>query len=225
MFLLARLDAGRPLAADPVDLTQLVVDSISDAHAAGPEHRWKLRIPDEAVTVTGDATRLAQVLANLLTNARVHTPPGTSVTAGLDTTPSHVILSVSDNGPGIPRALLPHVFGRFARGDTSRSRAAGSTGLGLAIAHAVTTAHGGTLRVDSVPGSTTFMVALPKVPEYADLPAPSVTQLPVAQLPGPEQAGPEQAGSEQAGPEQAGPSGSVLPDRASAGPRPASPRS
>ncbi|MDT7623127.1 MAG: two-component system, OmpR family, sensor kinase [Pseudonocardiales bacterium] len=230
MFLLARLDAGRPLAADPVDLTQLVVDSISDAHAAGPEHRWKLRIPDEAVTVTGDATRLAQVLANLLTNARVHTPPGTSVTAGLDTTPSHVILSVSDNGPGIPRALLPHVFGRFARGDTSRSRAAGSTGLGLAIAHAVTTAHGGTLRVDSVPGSTTFMVALPKVPEYADLPAPSVTQLPVAQLPGPEQAGPEQAGpeqagSEQTGPEQAGPSGPVLPDRASAGPRPASPRS
>jgi two-component system OmpR family sensor kinase len=220
MFLLARLDAGRPLAADPVDLTQLVVDSISDAHAAGPEHRWKLRIPDEAVTVTGDATRLAQVLANLLTNARVHTPPGTSVTAGLDTTPSRVILSVSDNGPGIPRALLPHVFGRFARGDTSRSRAAGSTGLGLAIAHAVTTAHGGTLRVDSVPGRTTFMVALPKVTEYADLPAPSVAQVPVAQLPGP-----ERAVSEQAGPEQAGPSGPVLPDRASAGPRPASPRS
>ncbi|MDT7585278.1 MAG: two-component system, OmpR family, sensor kinase, partial [Pseudonocardiales bacterium] len=111
------------------------------------------------------------------------------------------------------------------RGDTSRSRAAGSTGLGLAIAHAVTTAHGGTLRVDSVPGRTTFMVALPKVTEYADLPAPSVAQVPVAQLPGPELAGPEQAGPEQAGPEQAGPSGPVLPDRASAGPRPASPRS
>ncbi|MDT7774134.1 MAG: two-component system, OmpR family, sensor kinase, partial [Pseudonocardiales bacterium] len=164
--------------------------------------------------------------------------------------PSHVILSVSDNGPGIPRALLPHVFGRFARGDTSRSRAAGSTGLGLAIAHAVTTAHGGTLRVDSVPGRTTFMVALPKVPEYADLPAPSVALLPVSEQTGPEQAvskravseqtgseqagleqavseqaGSEQAGLEQAVSEQAGPSGPVLPDRASAGPRPASPRS
>jgi two-component system OmpR family sensor kinase len=161
MFLLARLDAGRPLSTDPVDLSQLVVDSISDAHAAGPEHRWRLDIPDEAVMVTGDATRLAQVLGNLLTNARVHTPPGTSVTAALEATPEHAVLRVSDNGPGIPPALLPHVFGRFARGDTSRSRAAGSTGLGLAIAHAVATAHGGTLRVSSVPGQTTFTVILP----------------------------------------------------------------
>jgi two-component system OmpR family sensor kinase len=164
MFLLARLDAGRPLSTDAVDLSQLVVDSISDAHAAGPEHRWRLDIPDEAVTVTGDATRLAQVLGNLLTNARVHTPPGTSVTAALEATAEHAVLRVSDNGPGIPPALLPHVFGRFARGDTSRSRAAGSTGLGLAIAHAVTTAHGGTLRVSSVPGQTTFTVTLPRYP-------------------------------------------------------------
>jgi two-component system OmpR family sensor kinase len=162
MFLLARLDAGRPLSTDPVDLSQLVVDSISDAHAAGPEHRWRLDIPDEAVTVTGDATRLAQVLGNLLTNARVHTPPGTLVTAALEATPEHAVLRVSDNGPGIPPGLLPHVFGRFARGDTSRSRAAGSTGLGLAIAHAVTTAHGGTLRVSSVPGQTMFTVTLPR---------------------------------------------------------------
>jgi len=171
MFLLARLDAGRPLAVDTVDLSQLVVDAVSDAHAAGPDHRWELRIPDAAVTVTGDATRLSQVLGNLLTNARVHTPPGTTVTAALDTTPTHAVLHVSDNGPGIPPGLLPHVFGRFARGDSSRSRAAGSTGLGLAIAHAVTTAHGGTLGVRSQPGLTTFTVTLPQHLDPVALPA------------------------------------------------------
>ncbi|HTF51133.1 MAG TPA: HAMP domain-containing sensor histidine kinase [Pseudonocardia sp.] len=162
MFLLARLDAGRPLVAEPVDLSQLVVDAVSDAHAAGPSHRWTLHIPDQEVLVSGDPTRLAQVLANLLTNARVHTPPGTTVTAALDTSATHAILRVSDDGPGIPAGLLPHVFGRFARGDTSRSREAGSTGLGLAIAHAVTSAHGGTIAVRSRPGETVFTVELPR---------------------------------------------------------------
>jgi two-component system OmpR family sensor kinase len=162
MFLLARLDAGRPLVTDSVDLSQLVVDALSDAHAAGPDHRWTLHIPDQAVLVSGDPTRLAQVLANLLTNARVHTPPGTTVTAALDTSPTHAILRISDDGPGIPAGLLPHVFGRFARGDTSRSREAGSTGLGLAIAHAVTSAHGGTIAVRSRPGETVFTVQLPR---------------------------------------------------------------
>jgi two-component system OmpR family sensor kinase len=177
MLLLARLDAGRPLAREPVDLSQLVVDAVSDAHAAGPEHRWTLDLPEEEVVITGDATRLAQVLANLLTNARVHTPPGTTVRAelsgadrgGADTDlggagPSgadEAVMRVVDDGPGIPPALLPHVFGRFARGDTSRSRAAGSTGLGLAIAHAVVAAHGGRVEVTSEPGNTAFTVRLP----------------------------------------------------------------
>jgi two-component system OmpR family sensor kinase len=169
MLLLARLDAGRPLVREPVDLSQLVVDGVSDAHAAGPDHRWTLSLPEEAVIITGDAARLAQVLANLLTNARVHTPPGTTVcaelvagTAGADRAgPAEVLLRVVDDGPGIPPALLPHVFGRFARGDTSRSRAAGSTGLGLAIAHAVVAAHGGLVEVASEPGSTAFTVRLP----------------------------------------------------------------
>ncbi|HEY0576001.1 MAG TPA: HAMP domain-containing sensor histidine kinase [Pseudonocardia sp.] len=161
MLLLARLDAGRPLAREPVDVSQLVVDAVSDAHAAGPEHRWTLRLPDEAVIVTGDATRLSQVLANLLANARVHTPPGTTVLAELNGGPAEASLRVVDDGPGIPPALLPHVFGRFARGDSSRSRAAGSTGLGLAIAHAVVVAHGGWVGVESVPGRTVFTVRLP----------------------------------------------------------------
>ncbi|WP_084216566.1 sensor histidine kinase [Pseudonocardia spinosispora] len=161
MLLLARLDAGRPLARELVDLSQLVVDAVSDAHAAGPEHRWTLSLPDEAVTITGDAARLSQVLANLLANARVHTPPGTTVRAELSGTPMEAVIRVLDDGPGIPPGLIPHVFGRFARGDSSRSRAAGSTGLGLAIAHAVVVAHGGWVGVESVPGRTAFTVRLP----------------------------------------------------------------
>ncbi|HEY4006582.1 MAG TPA: HAMP domain-containing sensor histidine kinase [Pseudonocardia sp.] len=161
MLLLARLDAGRPLVRESVDLSQLVVDCLSDAHAAGPDHRWTLRLPDEAVSVTGDAARLSQVLANLLANARVHTPPGTTVRAELIRTPTEAVMRVVDDGPGIPPALLPHVFGRFARGDSSRSRAAGSTGLGLAIAHAVVTAHGGQVTVESMRGRTAFTVRLP----------------------------------------------------------------
>jgi two-component system OmpR family sensor kinase len=161
LLLLARLDAGRPLVQEPVDLTVLVVDAVSDAHAAGPRHDWKLDLPDEPVTILGDGARLHQVLANLLANARTHTPDGTTVTVGVSADPGGAMLTVCDAGPGIPPELLPHIFERFARGDSSRSRAAGSTGLGLSIVHAVVTAHRGTVSVDSSPGSTTFTVRLP----------------------------------------------------------------
>ena len=163
LLLLARLDAGRPLERAPVDLTRLVLDSVSDAHAVGPDHRWRMALPDEPVSTVGDASRLTQVLTNLLANARTHTPPGTEVTVGLapDSRTGEVALTVTDTGPGIPPALLPHVFERFARGEKSRSRAAGSTGLGLAIVHAVVTAHNGTVHVESVPGRTRFVVRLP----------------------------------------------------------------
>jgi two-component system OmpR family sensor kinase len=163
LLLLARLDAGRPLAQDPVDLTMLVVDAVSDAHAAGPRHHWQLDLPDEPVVVTGDGARLHQVLANLLANARTHTPEGTTVTVGVSARGDRAVLRVADHGPGIPETLLPHIFERFARGDSSRSRAAGSTGLGLSIVHAVVTAHGGTVSVDSSPAGTTFEVRLPTV--------------------------------------------------------------
>ena len=115
------------------------------------------------MSTVGDASRLTQVLTNLLANARTHTPPGTEVTVGLapDNRTGEVVLTVTDTGPGIPAALLPHVFERFARGEKSRSRAAGSTGLGLAIVHAVVTAHSGTVQVESVPGWTRFVVRLP----------------------------------------------------------------
>ncbi len=163
LLLLARLDAGRPLAHDPVDLTMLVVDAVSDAHAAGPRHNWQLDLPEEPVTVVGDQQRLHQVLANLLANARTHTPEGTSVTVAVSATHDAAILRVIDFGPGIPAELQPHIFERFARGDSSRSRAAGSTGLGLSIVHAVVTAHRGSVSVQSRPGQTVFTVALPLV--------------------------------------------------------------
>ncbi|WP_216899739.1 ATP-binding protein [Nocardia alni] len=161
LLLLARLDSGRPLEREPVDLSRLTVDAASDAHIAGPGHRWDLELPDEPVTVTGDGIRLHQVLANLLANARVHTPPGTVVTVGLEPDEGGAIWRVTDTGPGIPAELQPEIFQRFARGDSSRSRRAGSTGLGLAIADAVIRAHGGVILLTSVPGHTEFTVRLP----------------------------------------------------------------
>jgi two-component system OmpR family sensor kinase len=158
LLLLARIDAGRPLERGPVDLSALVVEGVGDAHVAGPEHRWRLDLPDEPVVVVGDGARLHQVLANLLANARTHTPPGTEVTVGLH--PSGQ-LTVTDNGPGIPADLQPHIFQRCARGDSSRSRPAGSTGRGRSLVDAVVTAHGGTVAVSSAPGRTTFTVTLP----------------------------------------------------------------
>ena len=162
MLLLARLDTGRPLEREQVDLSRLVVDAVSDAHIAGPDHQWLLDLPDEPVIVVGDEARLHQVLANLLANARTHTPPGTSVTTSLAVDESGgSVLTVADDGPGIPPWLQPEIFERFARGDSSRSRRGGSTGLGLAIVAAVVRAHGGTIGVHSVPGKTEFEVSLP----------------------------------------------------------------
>lgn len=172
LLLLARLDTGRPLAREPVDLSMVTVNATSDAHAAAPDHDWRLDLPDEPVIVTGDAARLHQVVANLLANARTHTPPGTTVLAGVRVVGGEAVLRVLDNGPGIPTDLLPTVFERFARGDNSRSRAAGSTGLGLAIVRAVVAAHGGTVEVDSSPGRTEFTVRLRSSSGCAPVPHP-----------------------------------------------------
>jgi two-component system OmpR family sensor kinase len=162
LLLLARLDSGRPLASETVDVSRLVIDAVSDAQVAGPDHRWELDLPDDPVLTLGDDARLHQVLANLLANARTHTPPGTLVSCRLRATASSVVLTVTDNGPGIPDHLRPEIFHRFVRGDSSRSRAAGSTGLGLAIVAAVVAAHDGTVSVRSRPGLTSFTVELPR---------------------------------------------------------------
>jgi two-component system OmpR family sensor kinase len=165
LLLLARLDAGRPLAQEPVDLSRLAIDATSDARVAAPDHRWLLELPDEPVGVRGDEHRLHQVLANLISNAARHTPAGSTVTVTLTdgAEPGMIELSVTDNGPGIPPELQPKLFDRFVRGDSSRSREAGSTGLGLAIVEAVTAAHHGSVRLDSRPGHTRFTITLPRL--------------------------------------------------------------
>ena len=167
LLLLARLDSGRALVREPVDVTRLVVDAVSDAHIAGLDHDWALELPEEPVVVVGDEARLQQVLVNLLANARIHTPAGTAVTTSLSQEGGTAVLTVADDGPGIAADLLPEIFERFARGDSSRSRrtgapaASGSTGLGLAIVAAVVKAHDGTIEVRSEPGRTEFVVRLP----------------------------------------------------------------
>jgi two-component system, OmpR family, sensor kinase len=188
LLLLARLDAGRPLSREPVDMSRLVIDATSDSRVARPDHRWVLELPDDPVLVNGDEPRLHQVLTNLLSNAGRHTPEGTTVTVRLGTDAElpedslwgtdsvlhgvvppmpRMVLTVTDDGPGIPPDLLPDLFERFTRADTSRSHVAdvSSAGLGLAIADAVITAHHGAIGVATRPGLTRFTIALPRIAE------------------------------------------------------------
>ncbi|MCU1542822.1 MAG: hypothetical protein JWM50_687 [Microbacteriaceae bacterium] len=164
LLLLARLDDGRSLESQPVDLARLLTDAVSDAHAAGPDREWVLDLPETPVVVDGDAARLHQVVTNLLANARVHTPAGTTVVASVTAEGGRALVRVADDGPGIDERVLPAVFERFARGDGSRSRVAGGTGLGLAIVAAIVEAHGGEVSVESEPGTTVFAVGLPLAP-------------------------------------------------------------
>ncbi|RIX26418.1 sensor histidine kinase [Amnibacterium setariae] len=175
LLLLARLDAERELATTDVDLSRLLVDVVSDANAAGRDHEWELDIPDEPVIVRGDAAKLQQVFTNLVANARVHTPAGTRVVVELaEPRDGHVLARVRDDGPGIPEKLRPQLFGRFVRGDSSRARSTGSTGLGLSIVNAVVEAHHGTVSVASEPGTTIFTVQLPvQQPAEAKQPQPA----------------------------------------------------
>ncbi|MBH0130954.1 cell wall metabolism sensor histidine kinase WalK [Salinibacterium sp. NK8237] len=161
LLLLARLDEAAPVEHSSVDLSRLLIDAVGDAHVAGSDHVWELELPDDSVVISGDNARLHQVVANLLTNARVHTPAGTTVTARLSREGDRAVIEISDTGPGIRDDLQATVFERFVRGDSSRSRAAGSTGLGLAIVAAVVDAHGGASSVTSEPGNTVFRIELP----------------------------------------------------------------
>jgi two-component system, OmpR family, sensor kinase len=189
LLLLARLDAGRPLDREPVDMTRLVIEAASDVQVARPGHRWVLELPDDSELVLGDEHRLRQVLANLLSNAGRHTPDGSTVTVRVsgdlpDGEPGsgresvrhgplpgapRLVVSVTDNGPGIPADLLPELFERFTRADTSRSHGANasSTGLGLAIVDAVVAAHQGAVLVTSRPGMTRFTIVLGRLTEPA----------------------------------------------------------
>ena len=182
LLLLARLDAGRELRREEVDLVGLLVDTVADARAAGPDHDWQLDLavleppadatPEEAEDflpepplVIGDEARLRQVVVNLLANARVHTPAGSHVTTTLTREGDTLIVRIHDDGPGIAPDVRDRLFERFARGDSSRERRTGSTGLGMSIALAIVQSHGGSIDVDSSTASedhgTTFSVRLP----------------------------------------------------------------
>ncbi|GAA3552588.1 sensor histidine kinase [Nocardioides daeguensis] len=157
LLLLARIDAGRPLAAEPVDLTRLLLEAVDDARVVAPDHRWRIVLPadGEPVETIGDEHRLHQVVTNLLANARKYTPAGTTVTVtvradGFD---------VHDDGPGFPPDLFDTAFERFTRGDASRHRSDG-IGLGLALVQAIVSAHGGSVTLHSVPGDTRITVHL-----------------------------------------------------------------
>ena len=182
LLLLARLDAGRELRREEVDLVGLLVDTVADARAAGPDHDWRLDLavlepPADATAeeaedflpepplVIGDEARLRQVIVNLLANARVHTPAGSHVTATLARERDTLIVRIHDDGPGIAPDVRDRLFERFARGDSSRERRTGSTGLGMSIALAIVQSHGGSIDVDSSTApedhGTTFTVRLP----------------------------------------------------------------
>ena len=162
LLLLARLDEGQPLKVTDVDLTQLVIETVSDEKVMAPDHIWKLQLPDEPITVRGDATQLHQVLANLLSNARKHTDPGTTVVTGVMlSADGSAVVTVTDNGPGIPTAFQGRIFSRFARADVARSGSEGTSGLGLSIVESIVQAHGGSVEVTSRPGRTEFTLRLP----------------------------------------------------------------
>jgi two-component system OmpR family sensor kinase len=162
LLLLARLDQHRPLDADPVDLTELATDAVSDLRAVEPERPVTLDAPDPVV-VQGDERRLRQVLANLLGNARVHTPPGTPVHVAVAAVDGTARVTVADEGPGIDADNRRRIFERFYRADKSRARASGGAGLGLSIVAGVVAAHDGRVEVDSpAGGGTTFTVQLPR---------------------------------------------------------------
>jgi two-component system OmpR family sensor kinase len=171
LLLLARLDEGQPLKLSEVDLTQLVIETVSDEKVIAPDHHWHLELPHEPLVIKGDASQLRQVLVNLLSTARKHTAPGTTVVTGvLKSADGSAVITVTDDGGGIPPEFVDHVFSRFARADAARTGTApasgpaaseGTSGLGLSIVQSIVEAHGGSVEVTSRPGRTEFALRLP----------------------------------------------------------------
>jgi two-component system OmpR family sensor kinase len=150
LLLLARLDQSREMTQEPVDLNTLLTEAVASAKAAGPNHLIELSLPSAEVFVLGDPQRIHQVVANLLANARTHTPDDSQIKVALDQGVAETIISVSDNGPGLSEDDQERIFERFFRADPSRARTSGEgSGLGLSIVDAVMQAHGGYVSVQS----------------------------------------------------------------------------
>jgi len=162
LLLLARLDEGRPLERERLELDELAAEAVETARTLDPER--PIEFSAERVAVLGDRVRLRQVLDNLLGNARLHTPPRTPVHVHVTAAEGSALVEIGDEGPGMTAEQAEHVFERFYRADPTRARETGGVGLGLAIVAAVTEAHGGKVTVDSQPErGTTFRVALPRL--------------------------------------------------------------
>lgn len=161
LLLLARLDEGRPLNVEDVELVSLISEAITAALAVGPEWPIKLQA-SESIEVPADAIRIRQVIDNLFSNIRAHTPPGTSTVVKLEKQNREVLVEVSDNGPGIKDENLNKIFERFYRVETSRSRQYGGAGLGLSIVSGIISSHKGRVTVQSLhPHGTCFKIWLP----------------------------------------------------------------
>ena len=161
MLLIARLDQGRPLERQPVDLQAIAADAADDAKAVAPQREITLTAPSP-VMVEGDDLRLRQVVGNLVRNALVHTPQQTAIEIGVSTENGTGRMSVIDHGPGLEPNEMARIFEPFYRADPSRSRDSGGAGLGLSIVSAVVSAHGGKVNVkETSGGGVTFEVDLP----------------------------------------------------------------
>jgi two-component system OmpR family sensor kinase len=163
LLLLARLDQAREMEAKPVNLNAVLESAVASARAAGPEHPVTYLASDEEIFALGDETRIHQVIANLLANARAHTPAGTKIDVALKSDEDGIRISVADNGPGLSVDDQKKIFERFYRADPSRVRVDGEgSGLGLSIVDAVMSAHGGTVTVQSELGKgATFTLFFP----------------------------------------------------------------
>ena len=171
LLTLARLDEAPAFARAPVDLAVLARDAVEDAHAMAPERSIGLDAPDAAV-ISGDSHRLRQVLANLLRNALVHTPPGTPIEVSVAQDEQTVTVTVRDHGPGLPDTAPERLFDRFWRAEGGRERGKAGAGLGLSIVGTVVDAHGGRVSAGNAEGGgARFAVALPKEPSAAPDPA------------------------------------------------------
>jgi two-component system OmpR family sensor kinase len=164
LLLLARLDQSREMASKPVNLIEVIESAVASARAAGPEHPLTFEAPTDEIFTLGDEPRIHQVIANLLANARAHTPAGTSIKVAIVQDADGVRISVSDDGPGISQENQKKIFERFYRADTSRVRVDGEgSGLGLSIVDAVMKGHNGSVTVRSEPGEgATFTLFFPQ---------------------------------------------------------------
>lgn len=164
LLLLAKLDEHRPLTSEPVELVGLVLEAADTARVVGPA--WPIEVvADEVVEIVGDRSALRQVVDNLLSNVRAHTPSGTKTIVTVKRVGAQAIIDVTDDGPGFTSAQAAHLFERFFRADASRARGdGGGSGLGLSIVAAIVAAHNGRVEAHSGPkGGATFIVRLPVV--------------------------------------------------------------